>query len=70
MSRHGESVEEDIFDPIREHEEGVRELAQRSDRIGATARVLLALANDKHPSETDLKTAGFIRETPTDAAAW
>lgn len=47
------------FDPVREHEAAVEAVADRDDRLGAAARVALALARDERPSDDDLETAGF-----------
>lgn len=35
------------------------DLTPRDDRIGATARVMQALAEDEKPDESDLKAIGF-----------
>lgn len=53
-------VADDWLQPVREEREGVEELGERDDRIGATARVLLAFADDEQPSEDDLADAGLL----------
>lgn len=60
----------DPLDNIREDEAAVEQIAERTDRLGAEARVLLALARDEQPDPTDLAatdlgdsdgTAGYER---------
>jgi len=52
--------EEDWLQPIRDERGGVEEIADRDDRLGATARVLLALDDEDHPREADLAEAGLL----------
>lgn len=52
--------QEDWLQPIREEREGVEAIAERDDRLGATARVLLAFEADEHPTESDLAEAGLL----------
>lgn len=49
----------DPFDAIRKNETAVEAVAARDGRLGAVARVTLALARDEQPSDDDLETAGF-----------
>lgn len=55
-----EGDNDDWLQSVREEREGVEELGERDDRIGATARVLLAFADDKEPTEDDLADAGLL----------
>ena len=50
----GEEQEQDALENIHEHETAVEKVAERGDRLGAEARVLLALARDEQPDATDL----------------
>ena len=47
------------FDTIRESEGAVETLVDRDDRIGAAARVSLALARDEQPNMADLESLGI-----------
>lgn len=50
---------EDPLEAIREAEESVEEVAEREDRLGADARVLLALSRDEYPDTEDLERSHF-----------
>lgn len=62
----------DPIELVRENETAVESLTDRDDRIGAMARILLALANDDDPSFEDLDAVGiplglggdFVEEGP------
>lgn len=67
-SRNGgrdEPNESDPFAAVRENAEAVEAVAERNGRLGAAARVALALAHDEQPVAADLETAGF--PSPEDA---
>lgn len=49
----------DPFAAVRENEASVETLTGRTDRIGAAARVILALARGDRPAAADLETLGI-----------
>ena len=51
---------DDGLQEVRDHEKGFRGLSTVPGPTGARARVLLALAKDELPTQSDLKKAGFI----------
>lgn len=53
-----DSNERDPIAAIRENEDAVKAVAERNGRLGAAARVALALAHDEQPADGDLKAAG------------
>lgn len=53
-------ADDDWLQPIREEREGVEEIAERDDRLGGLARVLIAFVDDEEPSEDDLADAGLL----------
>lgn len=50
---------EDPFEALAKKEEAIKKVAQRSDRIGALARILLTLSRDDRPNVEDLQTVGI-----------
>ncbi|PSP88727.1 hypothetical protein BRC90_06800 [Halobacteriales archaeon QS_4_69_34] len=57
----------DALDPIREQRAGVERVAERTDDLGAAARVLLALADDDTPEGADLRALGLAGKHDTGA---
>lgn len=47
------------FDTVRENDSAVETLTDRDDRIGAAARIILALSYDEQPATTDLEAVGI-----------
>jgi uncharacterized protein YbjQ (UPF0145 family) len=58
-SEDGELNESTPFDPIRENHEAIEQFAKRADQLGAQARVALALARNKRPTDNELEAAGY-----------
>lgn len=58
-------VSDDPFDQILDREnnseDNMKKVAERDDRIGAAARVVLPLAHEEDPDSGDLKIIGLIR---------
>lgn len=51
--------EEDPLESIREHEEVVKQLAERENRIGAIARYMLAVSQGEIPAPKDCEVANL-----------
>ena len=59
-SEGGELNESNPFERIRENREAIEQLAKRADQLGAQARVALALARRKRPTDAELEAAGYV----------
>ena len=51
--------DDDALDGIRQEREGVEQIAEREDRMGAIARYLLAVADGEQPDDYDANLAGL-----------
>lgn len=66
MTENGRDIPADCLEPIRENKSHVEEVAERSDAVGATARVLLAFARGSAPSDRDVAASHFDLEVGDD----
>lgn len=52
--------ETDAFESVRAHRDALETVgAERTDRLGAAARVFVALADGERPTDADLVAAGL-----------